>query len=332
MAALTVKEETTDDALAAVALLRQTEGIDPARIYVLGHSLGGYLLPRIALGDPTSGDRIAGLIVMAGPTRPLEEITLEQVTYIVGLDGTVSADDQTALDELAAQVARVQDPNLSAAIPAEDLPLGIPASYWLDLRGYDPAEMAKDLAQPMLILQGERDYQVTTVDFEGWQAALASRPDVTFKLYPDLNHLFMTGEGKSTPAEYEVAGHVAEQVIGDIVDWIQPLPIHERRTDEQLTAGGPHRPGLAAGRLRPLGPADAGPAGATVPRHSRRCPTEPRPDGAICWTRAARCHPTKQAQDTTWDQTVTLMIAKGAKLTDAEKTALVEYLAKTYGP
>jgi len=221
LAALTVQEETIDDALAAAALLRQTEGINPARIYVLGHSLGGYLLPRIALADPTSSDRIAGLIAMAGPTRPLEELTLEQVTYIAGLDGTISADDQAALGDLAAQVARVQDPSLSAATPAEDLPLGIPTTYWLDLRGYDPAETAKGLAQPMLVLQGERDYQVTTADFEGWQAALGSLPSVTLKLYPDLNHLFMAGEGKSTPAEYEVAGHVAEQVISDIVEWIQ---------------------------------------------------------------------------------------------------------------
>jgi len=52
LATLTVKEETIDDALAAVALLHQTEGIDPARIFVLGHSLGGYLLPRIALAGP----------------------------------------------------------------------------------------------------------------------------------------------------------------------------------------------------------------------------------------------------------------------------------------
>jgi dienelactone hydrolase len=228
LAALTVQEETVDDALAAVALLRQTEGIDPARVYVLGHSLGGYVLPRIGLANPTLGEgRIAGLIALAGPTRPLEELTLEQVTYIVGLDGTVSADEQAALDQLAAQVARVQDASLSAETPAEDLPLNIPAAYWLDLRGYDPAGMAKGLAQPMLILQGERDYQVTTVDFEGWQAALQSLPNVTLKLYPDLNHLFMAGEGKSTPAEYEIAGHVAEQVIEDIVGWIQT----DRMTD-----------------------------------------------------------------------------------------------------
>jgi hypothetical protein len=214
VAKLTSREETTDDALAAADLLRQTEGIDPARIYVLGHSLGGYLLPRIAAADP----QIAGLVVMAGPTRPLEDVILEQFTYLLGLDG-ISAEEQGQLDGLAAQVNRIKDPNLTAAA-ANTLLLGAPAGYWLDLRGYNPAEAARGLKQPMLILQGGRDYQVTSVDFGGWKSGLASRSDVQLKLYPDLNHLFVAGEGKSTPAEYEDEGHVAEQVVTDIAEWI----------------------------------------------------------------------------------------------------------------
>jgi dienelactone hydrolase len=216
LASITLNEETVDDALAAVALLRQEPDVDPARVYVLGHSQGGMALPRIGAADP----QLAGLISMAGPTRPAEDSILEQVTYIVGLDGSISAEDQAALDELAAQVARVKDPDLSPDTPAAELPLGIPAAFWLDVRGYAPAEVAARLSIPMLILQGERDYQITTVDFDGWKAALSSRADVQFRLYPDLNHLFMTGEGKSVPAEYEVAGHVAEQVIADIANWV----------------------------------------------------------------------------------------------------------------
>jgi uncharacterized protein len=218
-ATLTVKEETIDDAVAAVALLRQTAGIDPQRIFVLGHSLGGMLLPRIAQADT----HIAGLISMAGATRPLEDLIQDQSTYLANLDGTVTADEQSALDQLAEMVKRVKDPQLNASVPASDLPLGIPPSYWLDLRGYSPAEVAKTLAQPMLILQGGRDYQVTTADFDLWKTALSPRANVQFKFYADLNHLFITGSGPGTPDEYAAAGHVSEQVIDDIANWIKGI-------------------------------------------------------------------------------------------------------------
>jgi fermentation-respiration switch protein FrsA (DUF1100 family) len=91
----------------------------------------------------------------------------------------------------------------------------------LDLRGYDSAAAATTIKAPMLILQGERDYQVTMADdFAKWNAALASSPNVTFKTYPALNHLFIAGSGPSLPAEYLNAGHVDETVIRDIAAWI----------------------------------------------------------------------------------------------------------------
>jgi len=112
--------------------------------------------------------------------------------------------------------------SLKPADAADRTPiLGAPASYWLDLRGYDPAMAAKALSVPLLILQGERDYQVTmTDDFVRWQSTLASKPSVTLKTYPALNHLFMAGPGKSLPAEYYVPGHVSADVVRDIATWI----------------------------------------------------------------------------------------------------------------
>lgn len=214
---ITVKEEVLYDALAAASLLRETGGVDPKRVFVLGHSLGGMLAPRIGKADP----KIAGLIIMAGATRPFEDVLLEQVEYIASLKGTLSADDKKEIAKLKEQIANVKSPDLSPNTPASTLPLGVPASYWLDLRGYKPAEMARSLKQPMLILQGGRDYQVTEADFKGSKAALSSRKDVAFKFYPDLNHLFMTGKGKAVPAEYEKPGFVSETVVNDIASWVK---------------------------------------------------------------------------------------------------------------
>jgi hypothetical protein len=172
--------------------------------------------PRIGQADPA----LAGLIILAGATRPLEDLMIEQTRYLLSLDGKVSAQAQGKLDELLAETAKVK--RLSATDAASStLLLGAPPQYWLDLREHDPLAAARTLKQPLLILQGGRDYQVTELDFDGWRKALASRPNVAFKMYPQLNHLFMAGEGKGTPAEYERPAHVAETVVTDLADWIQ---------------------------------------------------------------------------------------------------------------
>jgi uncharacterized protein len=211
----TVREEVIEDALAAVKALRARPAIDPARVFVLGHSLGGMMVPRMATADPT----IAGSIVLAGPARPLEEALVAQTRYIALADGTISAEEQRAID----QAATVGD-SVRALTPEETASgrtiAGAPASYWLDLRGYDPPSEARRVKSPMLVLHGERDYQVTAEEFARWKAALGSRPDVTFRSYAALNHLFIAGTGPSLPAEYQVPGHVAEDVIRDIAAWV----------------------------------------------------------------------------------------------------------------
>lgn len=215
----TVKDETIDDALTAVAVLRKTAKIDPAKIIVIGHSLGGMLMPRIGAADPA----LAGLVSMAGLASDFQLTVARQHRYLFGLDGQITPDEQTQIDAVDAAAKSI------AALTAADadgpkIISGEPASYWLDLRGYDPPALAKTLKQPLLILQGERDYQVTmTDDFVRWKAALDGKSTATFHTYPALNHLFTPGVGKSGPAEYDVASHVPEQVIGDIAAWIAAL-------------------------------------------------------------------------------------------------------------
>ncbi|NLM46836.1 MAG: alpha/beta hydrolase, partial [Firmicutes bacterium] len=217
--AFTVREESIDDALAAFSLLQAESKVRSDRIFLLGHSLGGTLAPRIG----AENQNLAGLIILAGAVRPLEELILEQSRYLAEADGKVTEAEATWLELLAQSIERIRDLKLTADAPAADL-LNIPASYWLDLRGYNPASLAKDLQLPMLILQGERDYQVTMADFALWQEYLAGRDNVTFKSYPGPNHLFMAGEGASLPAEYEEPKNVAAEVVNDIARWIKARP------------------------------------------------------------------------------------------------------------
>ena len=217
--AITVKEEVIDDALEAVALLRDRPEIDTRQVFVLGHSLGGYLAPRIGAADPA----IRGLIILAGSARPLEDVILDQMTYVFSLTVPDLAVRQQQLDVLRRQVELVKDASRLPTAAAADLPLNVPAAYWIDLNAYHPEKVAQTLKQPMFFLLGEGDYQVTRDDFQIWQDALSGRSDVQFAIYPALSHLFMPIEGghKATPATYFVAGHVAEEVVNDIGNWIK---------------------------------------------------------------------------------------------------------------
>jgi len=214
--AFTVKEEVIDDARAAVAQLAALPEINARRIFVAGHSLGAYLGPRIADGDP----QIAGLILLAGNTRPIEDLVVEQVRYEADLQGTITPEMQKTIDAAEQSAKEIRNPDLKSGMTVNLLGASIPASYVLDLRNYHPAEVAASLKIPMLVLQGGRDYQVRTADFNGWKKSLDSKSNVSFKLYPDLNHLFMSGAGPSSPAEYMKPSHVSEAVILNIASWL----------------------------------------------------------------------------------------------------------------
>lgn len=210
----TVMEEVIEDVLEAISFFEKEEKIDKNRIFILGHSLGGMLAPRIA----SLSNKVKGIIIMAGPTRSLEDLIWEQVNYIYFLDGEISEEEKVQLDTLKIEIEKIK--NLDNNYSLGDLILGIPVKYWKDLKNYNPVETLKNLNIPILILQGERDYQVTTLDLKGWKEGLSSQNNVEFKLYPKLNHLFLEGEGKSTPEEYFKEGHIPEYVIKDIAEWI----------------------------------------------------------------------------------------------------------------
>ncbi len=217
---ITVQEEVVDDALLAIRLLLETTKIDSRRIFVLGHSLGGNLIPLIGSQDRS----LAGLIIMSGSPRPIVDSALDQFTYLYGLSGAMSEEQKKDLEILKVQVARAKSPELNEKTPREDLPLGMWPRYIISMRDYNPIEAARSMPMPILVLQGGRDYQVLpTKDFEGWKTGLQDKQNVTFKLFPKLNHLMMEGEGLSRPEEYSTEGHVSEEVVNTISRWIKAI-------------------------------------------------------------------------------------------------------------
>jgi dienelactone hydrolase len=212
---ITVKEETIDDARAAVALVAKQPGINPEQVFLVGHSLGAFLAPRIATGNAS----LAGIVLMAANSKPLEKVIVEQVQYLTrtsdGTPSSAAADAQKAADQ-------IESPALK---PDDEVPLlgsKTYGAYWLDLRDYNPVKTAQKLKIPILVLQGGRDYQVTPDNFKDWQSGLGKRSNATLKFFPAANHLFIFGEGAPSPQDYEQAGHVNSQVIDAIAAFVLP--------------------------------------------------------------------------------------------------------------
>lgn len=209
----TVWEEAIEDALAAVALAKADPRIDNNRIYILGHSLGGYLIPRMMKHT----NEVAGWIFMAASNQAVQDMIVDQYQYLSNLDGEISEEEQAAIDQVAAIAEQLKEPeSLDAEIPI----LGAYPAYWIDLKDYKPLEEVMLYTTPKLFLQGNRDYQVPVDQFEAWKETIGTA-NAEFYLFQGLNHLMMSGEGDPNPGEYQLPNHVDQQVIETIGEFIQ---------------------------------------------------------------------------------------------------------------
>lgn len=213
---ITVDQEVTDDALAALHELRALPQIDRARVFVVGHSLGALMAPRIARRD----GHLAGAVLLAAPERLDLALVVRQLRYIEGLGGAYAAvGKQIPAIETARDALAAADP----AHPPQGLFFHAPAAYWLSLRDYDAIDASRAIHTPLLVLQGLADYQVGA-DFARWQRAFDGSTRVRLHGYPGLSHLFMPAGKPPSPADYGKAGHVDPAVIHDMASWMLARP------------------------------------------------------------------------------------------------------------
>jgi len=218
----TVFEETIEDAILATEILKADPRIDENRVYIIGHSLGGMLAPRI---HEMGGD-YAGLIILAGSPRFLLDISRDQVT---ALASTIEDEDERAellethrlmMDEFEMTLSMSDDEIQNTVFEI----LGDMAFYWKDLYLNPIPASLENANVPILVMQPDDDVQVLTdVDFALYKEVLAGRPDVTFKLYPGLNHLFMPSTGRDISEifdEYRIKSSFDSFVLRDIVEWV----------------------------------------------------------------------------------------------------------------
>jgi uncharacterized protein len=219
--AFTLDDEVTLDACAAVEEAGRQLGTGPSHVVLIGHSLGAAMAPRIARACPS----LAGLVMLAAPSRALDQVLFDQFLYLLSLAGKNRNETAAEVSELLSGFSLALGP---LGPPGEELSFSgmrAPRSYWADVTRYDPSRAMAEVRARLLLVQGGRDYQVTTAEFEAWKKVLRGRSHVTFKLYPALDHRLVAGRGAPGPVDYQRPGHVAREVIDDVLRWIlEPRP------------------------------------------------------------------------------------------------------------
>jgi dienelactone hydrolase len=220
-AAYSSKDETVDDAVAAVELMKRNNKVDSSNIFLLGHGQGGMLTPMIAQTTPG----LKGIVLFGANARSIQDVLISQMDYLYPDGGQVTLKEYNEKKRIQAQAKYAKRKNLPLTTPQDSLPFGVRADYWNFLNAYQPTLTFEQIPLPALVMQGQRDFQTNMADYQLWQQGASKRKAPTgFKLYPTLNHLFISGTEPSKPAEYQNQGHVDEQVLSDLLNWMKELP------------------------------------------------------------------------------------------------------------
>ncbi|HJU69596.1 MAG TPA: alpha/beta fold hydrolase [Gemmatimonadaceae bacterium] len=193
-----------EDIRAGLAYLRTRPEIDASRLGVLGHSEGGLIGPMVAVKEP----QLRAMVLLAAPSWTGRKILDFQMNNMLRGDTSLKG---TRLDSARARIPHRID-SLAATNPW--------MKFFFD---HDVLAVARQVKAPTLLLFGATDQQVTQDQAAELAAAIKSggNTDVTFRIFPDLNHLFIY-DPVGFPGGYArlTRSSVEPYVIGTAVDWL----------------------------------------------------------------------------------------------------------------
>ena len=210
---VTLKEEYYDDAKAAIAMVASHPKLDGKRIFIVGHSEGAMVAPVVASANP-----VRAIVMMAPGVRPIDVVLLDQLSFGAKLTGLSESEIAEQSKTISDAFKAIRDPKRVSTPPF----MGASAAYWREFLALDVSKSIRESKLPILVLQGDKDFQVRKdLDFDLLKSRAGTAGGrVTYRSFPDLNHLFMKVEHESTGAEYGVPAHVEPVVIAAIADWI----------------------------------------------------------------------------------------------------------------
>ncbi|MEW5883299.1 MAG: alpha/beta fold hydrolase [Armatimonadota bacterium] len=195
--------------------LKALPEVDPFKVVVLGHSEGGVIAPMVAASDPT----IAGVIILAGTSRPLDEIVIEQLK-------AQESDERLPqpVREEAARILPLMTETIARAKAGERGVVNGMSLAWLrEHMKHDPRQTIAKLRCPILIVQGEDDLKVLPRNAtELHDAALAAgNDDVTLEMIPGLTHLFTQFPFGNPAYDPSTPERISPRVLDALTSWLR---------------------------------------------------------------------------------------------------------------
>jgi hypothetical protein len=226
-----------NDAQSGVAFLRSRKDIDLDHIGLIGHSEGGWIVPIVAVRDPS----VAFIVIMAGPGVKGADLQIEQSQMIYKAMGLsdVQLEKVSALSHKAAAIIRtervpaVAAAKLRVALTAYAKALGAPDSVvevqisqmnsdWMRFAlNYDPAPTLRKVRCPVLAIDGSLDVQVPAEqNLPAIRAALARNPNAEIDELPGLNHAFQTAKTGGMGEYGQIPETIAPLALDTITSWV----------------------------------------------------------------------------------------------------------------